>query len=67
MAVLNAANEVAVELFLQRSINFMEIPRLITRVMDQTSTGPADSLNSILRADAEARQLAQELVASGVS
>jgi len=65
MAVLNAANEVAVEQFLQRNISFMEIPRLITKVMQQSSTGPADNLDTVLQADAAARALAHELVASG--
>jgi len=65
MAVLNAANEVAVEQFLQRRISFIEIPRLITDVMEQSSTGPADSLDSILQADASARELALALALSG--
>ena len=67
MAVLNAANEVAVEQFLQRNISFIEIPRLITQVMEQISTGPADRLDSILQADASARELALSLVVSGVN
>jgi len=65
MAVLNAANEVAVEQFLQRNISFMEIPRLINKVMELSSTGPADNLDLVLQADAAARALAHELVASG--
>ena len=65
MAVLNAANEVAVEQFLQRNISFMEIPRLITKVMQQSSTGPADNLDTVLQADAAARALAHELVTAG--
>lgn len=67
MAVLNAANEVAVEQFLQRNIGFIEIPRLITQVMEQISTGSADRLDSILQADASARELALSLVAPGVN
>lgn len=62
MAVLNAANEVAVEYFLDRRIKFTEIPRLITNVMEQTATGPADMLEGILQADSSARSLARELV-----
>jgi 1-deoxy-D-xylulose 5-phosphate reductoisomerase len=56
-----------VEQFLQRNINFIEIPRLITQVMEQISTGPADRLDSILQADASARELALSLVVSGVN
>ena len=62
MAVLNAANEVAVEYFLNKRIQFTEIPKLITRVLEQTATGPADKLEQILQADAAARSFTRELV-----
>jgi 1-deoxy-D-xylulose-5-phosphate reductoisomerase len=65
MAVLNAANEVAVDQFLQGNISFMDIPKLITSVVERSSSGPADGLDSVLRADAAARESAQELVVSG--
>ncbi len=62
MAVLNAANEVAVAHFLEHQIRFTEIPKLINDVMERTTTGPANDLAAILDADARARQLATELV-----
>jgi 1-deoxy-D-xylulose-5-phosphate reductoisomerase len=62
MAVLNAANEVAVAHFLERQIRFTEIPKLINDVMERTPGGPAGDLASILDADAGARRLACELV-----
>ena len=62
MAILNAANEVAVAHFLEHQIRFTEIPKLINEVMERTTTGPADDLAAILDADARARQLATELV-----
>ena len=62
MAVLNAANEVAVEHFLARHIRFTEISSLITEVMERTSAGTADDLAAILDADAAARRLARELI-----
>ena len=65
MAVLNAANEVAVEYFLNERIKFTQIPRLITNVMEQAATGPADKLERILQADSSARSLARELVEPG--
>ena len=65
MAVLNAANEIAVEQFLQRSIRFMDIPKLIENVLRRSSTGPADDLDTVLQADADARELARELVNAG--
>ena len=62
MVVLNAANEVAVEYFLSKRIKFTDISRLITKVMQQATTGPADKLEGILQADSDARSLARELV-----
>jgi 1-deoxy-D-xylulose-5-phosphate reductoisomerase len=61
MAVLNAANEVAVELFLQRKIRFTEISRLINEVLERTANGSANDLNAIFEADSRARHLAFEL------
>ena len=66
MAVLNAANEVAVEHFLKDRIGFNDIPRLIAGVMEKSSTREADSLEKVLEADAAARELAQELLSAGV-
>jgi 1-deoxy-D-xylulose-5-phosphate reductoisomerase len=66
MAVLNAANEFAVENFLDERIGFNDIPRLIAGVMEKSSTREADSLEKILEADAAARELAQELLSAGV-
>ncbi|GAA6146891.1 1-deoxy-D-xylulose-5-phosphate reductoisomerase [Thalassolituus maritimus] len=61
-AVLNAANEVAVAAFLGEQIGFTAIPTLIKQVMDQHTVVQADSLESILSADAWARELANDLV-----
>jgi 1-deoxy-D-xylulose-5-phosphate reductoisomerase len=66
MAVLNAANEVAVAHFLERRIRFTEIPKLINDVMERTTGGPAGDLTAILEADARARRLACELVKARV-
>jgi 1-deoxy-D-xylulose-5-phosphate reductoisomerase len=62
MAVLNAANEVAVAHFLERQIRFTEIAKLINEVMERTPGGPAEDLAAILEADAGARRLAFELI-----
>ena len=66
MAVLNAANEVAVAHFLARQIQFTEIPKLINEVMERTPGGPAGDLTAILDADARARRLASDLVKTRV-
>ena len=60
---LNAADEVAVAAFLDGSIRFDEIPRIIEDVLDETNSGKLESIASVLKADAEARRSAQERVA----
>ncbi len=66
MAVLNAANEVAVAHFLERQIQFTEIPKLINEVMERTPGGPAGDLAAILDADVRARRLASDLAKARV-
>lgn len=61
-AILNAANEVAVEAFLQRQIRFTDIARMIEQVLKTVPVNAADSLDQILADDAAARQYARELV-----
>jgi 1-deoxy-D-xylulose-5-phosphate reductoisomerase len=55
-AVLNAANEVAVNAFVKRSINFPQISELVGRVMDRHAVLAHPRLEQILEADAWARQ-----------
>jgi len=55
MAILNAANEVAVESFLNHQIPFTNIPELIDTALQKIKSGRADSLEAVLSADAEAR------------
>ena len=57
-AILNAANEVAVEAFLNNQIRFTEIPQLIEATLENISGVAADSINTVLLADAEARRFA---------
>jgi len=58
-AALNAANEVAVDLFLSRRITFPEISILIARALDSHRGRKIDSLEDVLEADREARRLVQ--------
>ena len=60
-AVLNAANEVAVESFLSDSIGFGDIPEIIGAVLDAHHPEEASTLNSVLNADIWARQTARDL------
>ncbi len=55
-AVLNAANEVAVDLFVNRRISFPDITATVTRVMEAHKIVDHPSLDQILAADAWARQ-----------
>ena len=59
-AVLNAANEIAVEAFLDRRIAFLEIPRLIEEVLAALPVSAIATLEDVLVADAAARAAAQE-------
>lgn len=59
-AMLNAANEVAVEAFLQRRIRFPDIARMIGQVLDREPVVPVDSLDAVFAADQRARVLAGE-------
>lgn len=54
-AVLNAANEIAVEAFVNRKINFPQITEMVRRVMDAHQIVSHPSLEQILAADAWAR------------
>lgn len=55
---LNAANEVAVQAFLNRSIAFMDIPYLIADVMQSAQTGTPNQLEDIIIQDEDSRQAA---------
>ena len=59
-AVLNAANEVAVEAFLQRRIRFPEIASMIEQVLDREPVVPVPSLAAVFAADQRARELSRE-------
>ncbi|WP_292042642.1 1-deoxy-D-xylulose-5-phosphate reductoisomerase [Massilia sp. UBA6681] len=62
-ALLNAANEVAVQSFLEREIGFRDIDRVIAQVMDAVPHGPAPSIEAVLAQDARARAAAQDVIA----
>ena len=47
--VLNAANEIAVELFLDKKIKFLDIYKIIEKAMDNHEVEEIDNLDSILR------------------
>jgi 1-deoxy-D-xylulose-5-phosphate reductoisomerase len=60
--VLNAANELAVDAFLQGKVAFLDIPRIIGAVVDEHVTSPASDLEQVLAADGWARHAAQAVI-----
>lgn len=61
-ATLNAANEVAVQAFLDGAIGYMSISSVIEKVMNQCRLRPLDSLSDVLAADKEARVVAEQVI-----
>ena len=62
-AILNAANEVAVERFLAGDIRFTEIPELIRAVLTRAAGGSIATLDDVLEADGSARACAADCLA----
>lgn len=62
--VLNAANEVAVELFLKDAIGFLEMSDLVEHCLSRVPFTPEPQLADLMASDAEARRLAREHVPS---
>jgi 1-deoxy-D-xylulose-5-phosphate reductoisomerase len=61
-AMLNAANEIAVSAFLQGRIGFLSIPALVEATLAALPRQPADSLDTLLAADADARRHATQAI-----
>ena len=61
--VLNAANEIAVDAFLNEHIRFTDIPVIIERCMEKFEPKPATTLELILEADQQARVVSQQIIA----
>lgn len=60
-AIFNAANEVAVEAFLNEAISFVEITKIIAETVEQINPVMNPGLNEILEADRQARAFADKL------
>jgi len=59
---LNAADEIAVEAFLEGSIAFTSIPRTIEAVLEATPSNHPETIQEVLELDAEARRIAKSVV-----
>ena len=65
-AIMNAANEVAVQAFLERRLAFTGIARVVEQVMDSVPGGAAVTLDAVLEADKVARVSAERFVGLAV-
>ena len=65
-ALLNAANEVAVEAFLNESIKYLDIPRVISEVLEINEIKKVDNISSIKEVDLIARRSA-DLIIKGLA
>ncbi|MCB1796299.1 MAG: 1-deoxy-D-xylulose-5-phosphate reductoisomerase [Candidatus Competibacteraceae bacterium] len=63
-AVLNAANEVAVQAFLDRRIRFTDIAAVVEHALERVPTGAAEELAAILAGDSQARTVAARWIAA---
>ncbi len=61
--ILNAANEVAVLGFLDGKIGFLDIPRIVAATLERAATTTLDTLDHVLAADSESRDIAQSMIA----
>ena len=61
-AVMNGANEIAVEAFLENMIEFLQIPVLIEKTMDAHETFQLDGIESVMEADIWAREKGREIL-----
>jgi len=62
--VLNAANEIAVQAFLDKQIRFTDIPVTVEHTLSRCSVAPADSLAAIEETDTLARDVARNFITS---
>jgi 1-deoxy-D-xylulose-5-phosphate reductoisomerase len=64
-AILNAANEIAVDAFLNRRIGFLDIAGTVEKVLDALGTPPADTLDDVIALDGAARRAAERFTSVG--
>jgi 1-deoxy-D-xylulose-5-phosphate reductoisomerase len=66
-AVMNAANEIAVDAFLNKKLSFLGIPQVIEKVIHQHKSEDLTSVEQALHADLWGRHKAQELIGGGLA
>ena len=60
-AVYNAANETAVQLFLEERIGFLEMGEMVDAAMSRHSVSPIEHVSDVVEADRDARETVREL------
>ena len=66
LAIYNASNEIAVERFLNGSINYLDIPRIIEWCLSNDNNSVATSVEALIEIDAQTRVLANTFKSSSV-
>lgn len=61
-AILNAANEIAVQSFLNEQLAFTGIAATVEYVLEHSTVHPAETLEAVLQSDQAARAMAQEYI-----
>jgi 1-deoxy-D-xylulose-5-phosphate reductoisomerase len=62
--IFNAANEIAVEAFLQERIEFLHIPTVVSAALDACEAGSIDCLDDVLEFDRLARTAANKIIST---
>jgi 1-deoxy-D-xylulose-5-phosphate reductoisomerase len=62
--ILNAANEVAVEAFLQKRIGFLAIAETVANILQRLGTRQADTVDDVIELDEAARRAARAVISS---
>ncbi|MBF91412.1 MAG: 1-deoxy-D-xylulose-5-phosphate reductoisomerase [Rickettsiales bacterium] len=60
--ILNAANEIAVEAFLNEQIKFLSISKVVEKTLNRASISPINSIKDVLDIDNESRLISTELI-----
>jgi len=64
--ILNAANEVAVQGFLDRRLGFLGIAEVVERTLERIPAAPLNGLDDVWQVDSEARRIAGDLFDSSL-
>ena len=59
---MNAANEIAVQAFLDRQISFMDIAKINSKTIEKISPYTIQNIDDVLEIDAQAREVAKTLI-----